>query len=279
MRNRDIILSYVKGCGKMKITVLASGSKGNATYLETPKTKILIDAGISMLQIKSRLRAENIELSKLDAVFISHEHTDHVLHLASVLSRTGATLYIDEVSYNVINRKTNNSLLSFKTVFLKNDCKYVFDDIFVVPIQLSHDSASIHGFLFKENSDDKNLSFASITDTGVIPEKYFSILRSINVLMIESNHDVEMLMTSRRPWPLIQRILAKTGHLSNETCVEYLSKIISGNTKHVILAHLSEECNEPQIAVNECYKVFGENPKFELLVAEQYQQLSTIEVE
>ncbi|MCI6715914.1 MAG: MBL fold metallo-hydrolase [Mollicutes bacterium] len=263
----------------MKITVLASGSKGNATYLETSKTKILIDAGISMLQIKSRLKNEGIELTKLDAVFVSHEHTDHVLHLSSVLSRTNATLYIDEISYNVINKKTNNSLLPFKTVFLKNDYKYSFEDIFVVPIQLSHDSASIHGFLFKELNEEKNLSFASITDTGIIPEKYFPILRSINVLMIESNHDVEMLMTSRRPWPLIQRILAKTGHLSNETCVDYLTKIISNNTKHIILAHLSEECNEPQIAINECYKVFGENLKFSLVVAEQYQALPTIEVE
>lgn len=101
----------------MKITVLASGSKGNATYLETSKTKILIDAGISMLQIKSRLKNEGIELTKLDAVFVSHEHTDHVLHLSSVLSRTNATLYIDEISYNVINKKQITHCFLLKQYF------------------------------------------------------------------------------------------------------------------------------------------------------------------
>lgn len=263
----------------MKITVLASGSKGNATYIETPKTKILIDAGISFLQVRSRLKEENIELSTLDAIFISHEHTDHVMHLASILTRTKATLYMDEVSYNVFNKKNNNALISFPKVFLKNDCRYDLNDCFIVPISLSHDSASIHGFLCKELDEENNKTFASITDTGIIPEKYFPILKSINTLLIESNHDVDMLMTSRRPWPLINRILSKTGHLSNETCVMYLTKIVNQNTKNVILAHLSEECNEPSIAKNECYKTFGEKLPFELKVATQYQALPTIEVE
>lgn len=263
----------------MKITVLASGSKGNATYIETPKTKILIDAGISFLQVRSRLKEENIELTNLDAIFVSHEHTDHVMHLASILTRTGATLYMDEVSYNVYNKKNNNALINFPKVFLKNDCRYDFEDMFIVPIGLSHDSASIHGFLCKELDDNNNKTFASITDTGVIPEKYFPILKSINTLLIESNHDVDMLMTSRRPWPLINRILSKSGHLSNETCVEYLTKIVNKNTKYVILAHLSEECNETNIAINECIKVFGEKLPFELKVAMQYKELPTIEVE
>ena len=97
--------------------------------------------------------------------------------------------------------------------------------------------------------------------------------------MIESNHDVEMLMASRRPWVLIQRILSRKGHLSNETCVQYLSKIVSKDTKNIILVHLSEECNDPNLAKIEVYKTFGEKPKFNLMVAEQYNALPTIEVE
>ncbi len=263
----------------MKIIVLASGSKGNATYIETKCSKILIDAGISFLQVRNRLRAENIELTTLDAIFISHEHTDHVMHLASILKKTNAKLYIDKISYDVVNAKTNNSLFPFESVFIKNDCKYNFKDLFVVPIPLSHDSKAIHGFLIKEMVSEINSTFASITDTGIIQEKYFPILSSINTIMIESNHDVEMLMNSNRPWPLIQRILSKKGHLSNETCVSYLTKIVSNNTKNIILAHLSEECNDPNLALNECYKTFGESPKFNLLVAEQYVQLKPIEVE
>lgn len=263
----------------MKVTVLASGSKGNCTYIETSKTKILIDAGISMLQIRSRLKTQNIELDKIDAIFITHEHADHVLYLASILCKTEAKLYIDKISYDVINKKTNNSLIQYPVVFIKDDCKYNFDDMFVVPIHLSHDANASHGFLIKENDDDYNKTFAIITDTGMIPEKYFPILSSINTLMIESNHDVDMLMTSKRPWILIQRILSRKGHLSNETCVTYLSKIISKSTKNVILVHLSEECNDPNLALNECYKAFGENPPFNLMVAEQYNALPTIEVE
>ena len=263
----------------MKVTVLASGSKGNCTYIETPKTKILIDAGISMLQIRSRLKTNNIELNKIDAIFITHEHADHVLYLASILCKTEAKLYIDKISYDVINKKTNNSLVQYPVVFIKDDCKYNFDDIFVVPIHLSHDAYASHGFLVKEDDEKNNKSFGLITDTGIIPEKYFPILSSINTLMIESNHDVDMLMSSNRPWILIQRILSRKGHLSNETCVSYLSKIISNDTKNIILVHLSEECNDPNLALNEIYKTFGEKPKFNLMVAEQYNALPTIEVE
>ena len=262
----------------MRVTVLASGSKGNSTYIETNKTKILIDAGISYIQVKNRLLERGIALGEIDAIFISHEHSDHVRELASILKKTNAVLYIDRISYDVINNKTNNSLLPFKTIFIKNDCKYNFEDVFVVPIPLSHDSKVCHGFLMKEDSDEFNQTFASITDTGIIQEKYFKLLSSINTLMIESNHDVDMLVNSSRPWILIQRILSKKGHLSNEECVSYLSKIVSKDTKNIILAHLSEECNDVNLALNEVYKTFGENPSFNLLVADQYEPLETIEV-
>lgn len=262
----------------MKVTILASGSKGNSTYIETSKSKVLIDAGISYLQIKNRLKKQNIELSTLDAIFVSHEHTDHVLYLASILARTQATLYIDKISYNIINKKTNNSLLPFDVVFIKNDLKYHFDDMVVVPIELSHDSKAIHGFLFKENIDSINASFASITDTGIIPNKYFSILSSINTILIESNHDVDMLVQSNRPWLLIQRILSKSGHLSNQECMEYLTKFYSKLNHHIILGHLSEECNLEQMAINECHKYFTEKLPFNLYVAKQYEELPTIEV-
>lgn len=263
----------------MKITVLASGSKGNATYIETPKTKILVDAGISISQIKQRLNEEQIELTNLDAILVTHEHTDHVLHLATMLEKTSAVLYIDKISYDIINRKTKNSLVSFPVVFIKNDLKYELEDIFIVPIALSHDSAAIHGYLFKEIDTSQNKTFAMITDTGIIPQKYFPILSSINVIMIESNHDVDMLYASRRPWILIKRILSPKGHLSNEECMSYLTQFISKNTKHIILAHLSEECNDERIVKAECLQYFGEKPPFNILIAKQYHQLPVIEVE
>jgi len=262
----------------MKVTVLASGSKGNTTYIETPMAKILIDAGISFLQIKSRLEELSIALTQIDAVFVSHEHTDHVHFLSSILSRTMATLYIDKISYDIINKKTNNSLLPFKVVFIKNDLKYTLSDLVVVPIELSHDSKAIHGFLLKELNTPLNATLASITDTGYIPPRYFPILSNINTLILESNHDLDMLVNSNRPWVLINRIMSKRGHLSNQECMEYLAKILSKNTKCVILAHLSEECNIESLAINECYKYFTTNLSFRLLVARQYEQTPLIEV-
>jgi phosphoribosyl 1,2-cyclic phosphodiesterase len=263
----------------MKVVVLASGSKGNCTYIETEQGAILLDAGISLLQIRMRLAQEGIEISKISAVFVSHEHSDHIHYLANVLDRFQCPVYIQEDTYELANKKLSGALSTYPKVFIHEDTRYVVNDLLVVPAKLSHDSVNVFGFLIKQLSLKTNATFASITDTGILPARYFDILSTIQVLMIESNHDIKMLEDSNRPWYLIERILSDQGHMSNVYCDKMLKQIVSKYTKQVILAHISEECNTYELAKEECEKAFEHNLPFELKVAKQKEPLPMIEVQ
>jgi phosphoribosyl 1,2-cyclic phosphodiesterase len=132
------------------------------------------------------------------------------------MSKTSATLYIEENTYLEANNRLRGNLVNFPKVFIKADKKYNIKDLSVVPMKLSHDTYSCLGYMMKELNTDKNISFATITDTGYIDKKYYKILSYINTILIESNHDVEMLLNSNRPWMLKNRILSNNGHMSNE---------------------------------------------------------------
>lgn len=262
----------------MKIVVLASGSKGNATYIETKQTKILIDAGISYLQIRLRLASRGIMLSHIDAIFVTHEHTDHIKHLVSVASKTGATIYLSEACYYNVNRRLNGGLNALSVALIHANCKYDLGDVAVAALELSHDVDSCFGYVFKEKKPG-NVTYGYVTDTGYIPEQYLSLLSKIQVLSIESNHDVTLLKSSARPKVLIGRILSKAGHLSNVQCAQYLKGFDYKYMKWVILSHLSEECNTETLALEEVRKVFGEALNFRVEVAKQNEPLEVIEVE
>lgn len=264
----------------MKVVVLGSGSKGNSTYIETKTKKILIDAGLSLLQIKSRLASKGIIFNGLDLVLITHEHIDHIKYLSSILSKTNATLCICESTYHECNRRLSGSLTYSKIHYINADKRYTIDELSFIPITLSHDATNCFGYILKEDSKDfENITYASITDTGYVPSKYFKILSTIKVVLLESNHDVMMQKQSGRPWVLINRVLSQKGHLSNEQCAEVLTKIVTSNTKKVILGHISEECNEISLALNVCSKVFNNAPTFKLSAALQHEPLDVIEVE
>ena len=256
----------------MKVVVLGSGSKGNSTYIETKETKVLIDTGLSLLQVRNRLKNQGITLGNLDAVFITHEHTDHIKELVSILSKTSATLYIEENTYVEANNRLRGNLVNFPKVFIKADKKYNIKDLSVVPMKLSHDTYSCLGYMMKELNTDRNISFATITDTGYIDKKYYKILSYINTILIESNHDVEMLLNSNRPWMLKNRILSNNGHMSNEECVKHLKHFISDNNKNIILGHISEECNDYDLAYDYVKMSFDNKPTFNLSVAYQYNE-------
>lgn len=260
----------------MKIVILASGSKGNATYIETPQTKILIDTGISLKQVKSRLLNQGIQLTNLDGIFITHEHIDHIKNLKTIATETNATIYINKLSYQEISRKKIYDIDSFPVYFINADTKYKINDLVIVPITMSHDTINCYGFLLKE-LDKENSTFAILTDTGFINSKYYKILSSINTILIESNHDVEMLKNSGRTPILISRILSNQGHLSNNQCLEVLNNIVSEYTKNIILGHLSEDCNLPNIAYDNIHNNLIEH-KFKLIVAKQHEELEKIEI-
>lgn len=256
----------------MHIIVLASGSKGNAIYIETEQAKVLFDAGISLKKIKERLLRHNIIFNSLDALVISHEHTDHTKYIVPILEKTNASLFINQVSFDHLSTADKKKINEKSINYIDKERKYLINDIVIVPIELSHDSKNIFGFLIKAG----NYNVGIVTDTGIVPERYFALLSKMHILFLESNHDVDMLLNSRRPWHLKQRILSPRGHLSNEDCAHVLAKIISKETKCVILSHLSEECNEPSIAYDVNFQVLA-NTNIKLLVASEHEEISILE--
>lgn len=257
----------------MRIIILASGSKGNSTYIETDNTKILIDAGISHKRVLEKLKENNISFNDLDAILVTHEHIDHIMHLASISSKCNAKIFITKESFGNLHPNILNQLKLSNIFFINVEKRYSLNEITFVPIQLFHDTKNAVGFLFKIEDN----SIAYITDTGHILPKYYPLLKQMNYLIIESNHDVEMLLNSNRDYRLKKRILSKNGHLSNDECSQILKEIISPKTKCIVLAHLSEECNTKEFAYNSTSKVIeetGYNPN--LLIAEQNTSIEVI---
>jgi phosphoribosyl 1,2-cyclic phosphodiesterase len=221
----------------MKFCVLASGSKGNCTYIETANHRILIDMGTTAMHIENKLRRIRVEPSSIDAIFITHGHTDHISGLAVFHKRYNTPVYLTE------KMKVEGKIRIDNIINIKGPV--TLDELTVTPLKTSHDVYS-HGYILE---DDKS-SLVYITDTGYIHDKYYDELRNRNAYIFESNHDIEKLMNNPRyPYPLKNRILSSKGHLSNHDSSTYLCKFIGDNTKYVVLAHLSEENNEPDLAI------------------------------
>ena len=254
----------------MKVIILASGSKGNCTYIETENTKILIDAGLSYNKLKERLLSFDILLDTLDAILVTHEHIDHTMHLAQIKTRTKAKVFINEASYYNLPKTVSANMTNHNVFFIEPVSKYKIGDINFVPISLFHDTKNIYGYLFKIN----NHNIAYITDTGHLLPKYYPLLKKMNVLILESNHDVEMLLNSKRDYRLKQRILSNNGHLSNEQCETILNAVLSDNTKYLVLAHLSEECNTEELAIKHATNAIkNSNSNTNLLVGKQNEPI------
>ncbi len=222
----------------MKVCVLSSGSKGNTTYIETNKTKILIDCGNSSKYIQNKLANLGIDPSSLDAILITHTHSDHIKGLPIFLKHTKAIVYMTEKMHPCLDFVENYHFID-KDIF-------TIGDIVVDVIKTSHDAEDSVGYIVS----NKDNSVVYITDTGYINRKYYDILTNKNVYIFESNHDIEMLNNGRYPFELRKRILSDKGHLSNYDSAKYLSKFIGDKTKKIILAHLSEENNTEELALN-----------------------------
>lgn len=221
----------------MKICVLASGSKGNSAYIETDETKSLVDLGMSAGYIAKALKNIDINPSSIQRVFITHAHSDHVAGLKVFLKKYHPTVYLthkmeDELDFEIEDK-----------VYIDDDMKIA--DLDVKVIKTSHDAADSNGYVF--SSYDKSIVY--ITDTGYINVRNFDKLKNKNVYVFESNHDVRMLREGRYPYYLQQRILSDKGHLSNKDSAYYLSEFIGDSTEKIILIHLSEENNKPEMAL------------------------------
>lgn len=252
----------------MRILNLGSGSKGNSTYIEYNDTAILLDCGINITRVMDTLRRYNIT-RHIDGILITHEHSDHIKHLVRYMNRFQTNVYITKESFDNLPNYIYDYIDMNRIFFIEKEKKYKIKDMIFVALQLYHDTKDTVGYLIKMGN--KNYSY--MTDTGILPDKYLPLLQKMNYIMIESNHDVEMLLNSDRDYTLKQRILSDHGHLSNDQCAEILEKVVNEKTKVIMLSHLSEECNQVDIAYNTSKKVLNnKNSSTKLLVLNQHTE-------
>lgn len=221
----------------MKICVLASGSKGNSSYIETNQTKSLVDIGMSAGYIAKSLKNIGVNPSDIQRIFITHTHTDHIAGLKVFLKKYHPTVYLTEKMEKELGFDIDDK------VYIDEDVSIADLDVGVV--KTSHDAADSNGYVFSS----LNKSIVYITDTGYIHVKNFDKLKNKSVYVFESNHDIRMLKEGKYPYYLQQRILSDKGHLSNKDSAYYLSEFIGDNTEKIILIHLSEENNKPEVAL------------------------------
>ena len=216
----------------VRLTILGSGSSGNCAYVETDETRILIDAGFSLRQIRQRLATIGRAPENLTAVLVTHEHSDHVHSLP---------------------------LLSEKLRIFETGASFEVGNILVETFSIPHDAQDPVGYLLRTSAG--NIGF--LTDLGHTTRLVLERIRPANALVLEANHDVKMLQDCpTRPWSLKQRILGRHGHLSNEAAADTAEQIMSAELRHIYLGHLSRECNLPQLAhrvVNERLQKIGAN--------------------
>jgi phosphoribosyl 1,2-cyclic phosphodiesterase len=226
----------------VKLTILGSGSNGNSAYVETVETRVLVDAGFSARQIRQRLAAIGRTPENLNAILITHEHTDHIAGLAALAEKLRLPVYCNRATMDEIVR-----ILGVKLDFRLFVTGGGFDvgDISVETFSIPHDAQDPVGYLLRTSSG--NIGFA--TDLGHVTTVVTNRIRAANVLVLESNHDVKMLQDCpNRPWSLKQRILGRHGHLSNETAAGTAAEIMTDGLRHIYLGHLSRDCNKPDLA-------------------------------
>jgi phosphoribosyl 1,2-cyclic phosphodiesterase len=336
---RGGILSYM-----VRFTVLASGSKGNSTVVTGGKTRILVDAGLSCRELFRRMKSIDEDPATLDAIIITHEHSDHVAGLAVTARKLGIPVYFTEPTHRAWIRWLSPRKQMTYTQWLEQcrqqaaarmaesdapgaeDCdpdeadntadelntgtadinaseehpakkkkpaaekdptalpsvQYFragkpiqIGDISVSPFTIPHDAADPVGFVFQ--AEGVRMAFA--TDLGYIPPNVKEQLKSVDLLYIESNHDLEMLRDGPYPWSVKQRVLSRVGHLSNESCATYLETEYDGQATYVVLGHLSESNNLPELARITAERALNGRASLlanRLLLAAQHEPLATI---
>jgi phosphoribosyl 1,2-cyclic phosphodiesterase len=221
---------------------LASGSKGNCIYFGTKNVRLLIDAGIGLKTTMQRLKEIGVELSEIDAILITHEHTDHIKGLHHLASR-----YKIPVFANSDTAKAILEILDERPKFkiFSTGEPFEFGDVEIHPFSIQHDTLDPVAFTLRAGG----LKFGFCTDLGFVTSLVKNQLRNCDYLYLEANHEPSMVYASSRPLTYKERVLSRQGHLSNEECALLLEEINHNGLKHVHLAHLSQECNSPVLAL------------------------------
>ena len=221
----------------MYFHIIASGSKGNATIVVSNKTVLLIDMGITLTRLEEGLSEINLSLNDITGALFTHDHTDHI---------SGIRFLSPKIMFGL-----EGTLPSLSNVVYINK-PFKIGDFEITPIETSHDATNPCAYLIK----DKEESLFYMTDTGVFLEENLPLVKDPTYLIIESNHDIKMLLNTNRTFELKNRIMSEKGHLCNEDSAIATISIIGEHTKEIVLAHLSEEANTPEVAIEAYQKIF-----------------------
>jgi phosphoribosyl 1,2-cyclic phosphodiesterase len=239
------------------MTVLASGSRGNCTVLSSDHASILVDAGLSCRETLKRMRAAGEDPERLQAIVISHEHQDHVSGLDVLARKLKIPVYITEATYRNWCRehkgRDGKPVKLEQREHFRAGRSFTVADISVTAFTIPHDAADPCGFTFQT----AGVKLGLVTDLGYMAGNVKEHLRGCDGLMIESNHDLEMLRTGPYPWSVKQRVMSRVGHLSNSALAEFFAKDYDGNAAFLVLAHLSEHNNHPELARESAYQALG----------------------
>ena len=304
----------------MRMTVLASGSRGNSTVIASAETRLLVDAGLSCRELMKRMAAAGEDPAALDAILITHEHQDHVAGLATLARKLRIPVYFTESTHRAwVRMVTPRSTMTYaqwldhlqaerearaaevaaqtapassvrespdaptdlaasaeldpdeeeactpaakpepsylpEVEYFHAGANFTIGDLSVTPFTIPHDAADPCGFVFESRSEQVRMAVA--TDLGYVPPNVKAALRRVDVLLLESNHDLEMLKDGPYPWSVKQRVLSRVGHLSNHATAEFLARDYDGGATYIVLGHLSEQNNVPELALHAAEEALG----------------------
>lgn len=228
---------------------LGSGSKGNSYLVGNDKNKILVDAGLSAKNIRENLSALGVSLNEINGIVVTHEHSDHIAGIRVLSKKYGIPVYANEKTLSAIVRKFPD-LESKNVRAFKNGESFYIGTLDVSPFKTPHDSVCACGFSIYSGIHKVTVA----TDIGHMTKTVFENLKNSDILVLEANHDIQMLIDGPYTPFLKQRVQGPKGHLSNDMCGQTLAHLLDHGLKHIVLAHLSEENNTPEIAYNTVVK-------------------------
>ena len=228
----------------LKFCSLLSGSSGNSLFVQSDQSKLLIDCGASGKKICEALASINSSIEDIDAILITHEHSDHVQSLGLLSKKYNIPIYINEETFNALSNAQKEKISEDKINFFINDKEFYFNDLTIKPFSIPHDAANPCGYNI--HNGKRKISIA--TDLGHINDSILNNLKNSSFILLESNYDPSILQVSKYPYSLKERIKGPKGHLSNETAGKLISALSSNELKEVMLGHLSKENNFPELA-------------------------------
>ena len=231
------------------VSVLGSGSRGNTTFIRTSTTRILIDAGLSRKEIAKRMSDIGEDPNGIDAVLITHEHNDHAAGLKTLVKDMKIQAFLSAGTMREI-RAEEFELNGSTLTPVCGGVTFRVGDADITPFAVPHDAAEPVAFSIRS----EGIRVTQLTDVGHMPESVAEHLKDSNVLILESNHDIEMLRVGPYPWSLKQRLMGRFGHLSNTVVAQFIREQFDGTASHLVLAHLSERNNHPAVARQESMK-------------------------